>query len=266
LLKNRLLALLEGALDYLPVILTVLFAAVVSLIAGSSETPTDELLQWTLAVLALMATTQLIDRFRVLRSVDERLERLEHRSRASMSAGDFFMHQRPDLQERLRHARSIAISGVTLARTSVSLWAILRERLEHHVPVRIMALDPDHPASEIATYRMQRLRNPARIQSEVKHSLENFASLCEHRPELRETLELRVLPYAIPYGIWVIDSGTTKAELWVEIYSFRDALEPTFHLQPHRDGEWFTLFEGQFEKMWEVSRVWTPEDDSETSR
>lgn len=261
-LKNRLMTLLEAVLDYMPVIITVLFAAVVSLVAGSSQTPTDELLQWTLAVLALMATTQLIDRFRILRNLDERLERLETRNRESMSATDFFMSERPNLQERLRRARSIAISGVTLARTSVSLWAILRERLEQRVPIRIMALDPEHPASEIATYRMQRLRNPARIQSEVKHSLENFASLCEHRPELRESLELRVLPYAIPYGIWIIDSGSARAEVWVEIYSFRDALEPTFHLLPHRDAEWFTLFETQFEKMWDVSRVWEPPRDA----
>ena len=251
------LKLLEGALDYTPVIITVLFAALASLIATSSNTTAEELLQWTLAVLALMATTQLIDRFRILRSLEARVERLASRNREHMAAGDLFIRDRPDLQERLRQARSIAISGVSLARTSVSLWPILQERLEQRVPIRIMLLDPDHSAADVASYRIQRHQDPVRIRAEIRHALGNFAALSEQKPALSATFQLRLLPYAIPCGIWIIDGGSAKAEIWVEMYTFRETVEPTFHLLPHRDGEWFSLFEGQFEKMWDVSKAWT---------
>jgi hypothetical protein len=54
----------------------------------------------------------------------------------------------------------------------------------------------------------------------------------------------------------LIDADTPRAEIWVELYSFKDAPQPTFHLLPHRDGKWFDFFQGQFETMWNASTEW----------
>ena len=254
--KKRILKFLSYALDYAPIIITVLFATVASLIAINNDSDVPELMQWTLAILALMATTQLIDRFRILRSIDYRIEKLSDSSRGDVSANDFF-NTFPNLEERMKTAKSISICGISLARTSVNLWTVLHERLNKKAPVRILLVDPDHSIIDVAAYRLYRHQDPIRSKSEIENALGNFESLYSniHNNSL---FQLRLIPYVPPYGIWIIDGGTEKAELWVEIYSFRADTEPAFRLVPNRDLEWFSHFEQQFEKMWDVGRDWEP--------
>ncbi len=253
--KSILLKYIEYLLDYAPIIATVGVATLASLSAARSGITTDEMLQWTLVVLALLATTQLIDRFRLMRNLDIKVEQLIENLQVFKGANAFFIHRLPDLEERLRQAKSISINGITLSRTSDSFWGTFKRRLTEGAQIRLLVVDSEHQALEVAANRFFKHQDPNRLRRESEHALDNFESLMAELASKR-LFQVRLLPFVPPYGIWLIDANTPTAEIWVELYSFRDEPEPTFQLLPHRDGEWFVFFQRQFETMWDASREW----------
>jgi hypothetical protein len=112
------LKFVNSLLDYGPIILTVLFASLASLRASQSGTPTDQILQWLLLILVLLSTTQLIDRFRLLRGLERRLDILLKQDKSQVSARQLFNLRMPDLEDRLRKAKTIDHNGITLVNTS----------------------------------------------------------------------------------------------------------------------------------------------------
>ncbi len=254
---NRLLKFIGYILDYAPIIATVIVATLASLSAVRSGITADEMLQWVLVVLALLATTQLVDRFRLMRNLDVKVEQLLDSAQGLKGANAFFVQRLPDMEERLRQAKSISINGITLSRTSDSFWDTFKQRIAEGARIRILIVDPTHQALDIAANRFHKHQDPNRLRRESEHALDNFESLMAERVS-NESFRVRLLPFVPPYGIWLIDADTPRAEIWVELYSFRDEPEPTFHLLPHHDGEWFAFFQRQFETMWNASKEWHP--------
>jgi hypothetical protein len=245
--------------DYGPVIATVLAATLVSLASVRGRVELEEMLQWTLVILAGLATTQLLDRFRIMRNIDVKLDRLIDRSQGFGGATSFFSERIPHLEQRFRRAKSIAINGMTLSTTSDKLWGTFRQRLEDGAEIRLLLIDPKHPALQISAIRFHKHQDPQRVGREIAHTLDNLETLMVNT---KGSFQVRLLPYVPPYGIWVIDAGTPHAEIWVELYTFRDEPEPSFQLLPNRDGIWFAFFEQQFETMWNASRDWKPDSSS----
>lgn len=170
----------------------------------------------------------------------------------------FLVHRRPDLEERLRNARTIAINGITLAGTSAQLLTVFKDCFTRGGQVRLLLMDPENSALEVAGYRFYKHQDQEKLRREVRHALDNFETLLPCRSS-SEDCRIGLLPTLPPYGIWLIDVDTPKAEIWVEVYSFKDVTQPTFHLLPNRDEVWFDFFRRQFEGMWEARIPWEPE-------
>jgi len=253
--NSKRLMIINYALDYIPIIATVLLATFATLKAIQSPLPVSEVLQWVLVVLGLLATTQLIDRFRVIRSLDLKIDKLSESVNKGDGAKTFFIHHIPNLRERLLDAKSISINGITLSRTTDALWDVFKQQISGGGTVRLLLVDPDHSALEFAALRFQKHQDSVRLRREVKHALDNLESLAELDKNL---FQVRLLPFPPAFGIWAIDVGSPKAEIWVELYSFRDLPEPTFQLLPDRDGEWFYFFQKQFDQMWAIGKPWQP--------
>ena len=255
--KSRLPKYIEYVLDYGPVIATVMVATFASLSAVRSGITADEMLQWILVILALLATTQFLDRFRVMRDINAKADYLIEHAQGLSGADSFFVDRMPSLENRLRKAQSIAINGITLIRTSNSFWGTFKQRIEEGSQIRLLVVDPDHQAIVAAANRFHKHQDSDRLRREVEQAMDNFASLM-NQVNSKHLFQVRLLPAVPPYGIWLIDTDSPKAEMWVELYSFRDEPEPTFQLLPHRDGKRFTFFQSQFEMMWNASRIWEP--------
>ncbi len=171
------------------------------------------------------------------------------------SATNFFTRKIPDLESRLNEATSIAITGMTLMRTSISLWPTFKQRLEADAHLRFLIIDPDDQAVDVAANRFDKFQDPEKLKQEIKQALGNFETLITQK-KTNNVPQIRLFPGVPPYGIWLIDADTPTAEIWVEVYSFRDGPDPTFHLIAERDGEWFDFFQRQVEIMWAVSHPW----------
>lgn len=255
--KGKAYRYVNHVLDYGPVVVTVVVATLASLASARVGIATNEMLQWISIILALLATTQLLDRFRIMRDIDSKLERLIDRSQGISGATSFFAERIPYLEERFHKARSIAINGMTLSTTSDKFWGTFKQRIEDGAEIRLVIIDPEHPALSVAANRFHKHQDPQRVKREIEHTLDNLESLME-RTGSKGSFQVRLLPYIPPYGIQLIDANSSQAEIWVELYTFRDEPEPSFHLIPSRDGAWFAFFQQQFETMWNASRDWKP--------
>ena len=252
--RNRsILPIFFHLLDYGPIILTTVLATVASLRAIKSDISAGEIQQWILVVLGLLATTQLVDRFRIIREIETKINTIASGAQGQVGVGAVYKSHIPDLRDRVRGAKSVAISGISLSRTSADMWAVFRERLEVGGDVRLLLVDPEHSALQFAAARFQKHQDPDRLKREIQHALDNLEPLSKIT---RGSFSLRFMPMSPPYGIWVIDPGQPHAEIWVELYSFRDLPEPAFQLLPERDSEWFSFFQRQFELMWVSGREW----------
>lgn len=65
-----------AVIDYGPPVITLIFGSVVILEAQRRSVPIEQMLNWVLTILVLLATTQLIDRLRRLRSIESRLSEI----------------------------------------------------------------------------------------------------------------------------------------------------------------------------------------------
>ena len=244
-------------LDYGPIVITVVAATAASIFAIRTDTSAEELLQWVIIVLGFLATTQLIDKFRTLRKIESKLDELANQQR--LGAEEFFKKDFIDLQERIANESSVAINGITLVRTSNTFLVSFRRCLRNGGQVRILITDPEHPAIQIAAARFEKHQNFEKIQSECRLSLDNFEALARDK-DLGKRFKVGLAPISPAFGIWLIDAGTPKAEIWAELYGFRAEHDPVIHLLPYRDGSWFEYFQKQFESMWSTSKQWKPDN------
>jgi len=244
-------------LDYGPIILTVLAATTVSVLATSSSITIEQLVQSVLLVLALLATTQLIDRFRLLRNLDQKVDTILENSASKAGIDQLFLDRKPSLVERLQQAKTIDHNGITLVGTSNNMIAVFTDCVTKGGRIRLLMVDPSDKALEVAAQRFLKHQDSAMFRREAEHALDNFSSIYKE-PKSKNNFKIGFVHIVPPYSIWVIDANTSRAEVWVSLYSFRDDPEPTLHILPYKDEKYFRFFQRQFELMWQASTSWTP--------
>jgi len=243
---------INHVLDFGPIIATVFVAAFASLRATRGSITSSEMLQLVLIVLTLLATTQMVDRFRILRDIDTKIGKLIKVTQGPTRASSFFQGTFIELDDRIRRAKTVAVNGLTLIITSNKSYGALQECLSNGGQVRLIVVAPDHPAMEIATARFHKHQDLKFIQNDARQALHNFKSLRDSVRD-KDRLQVRLSPFVPPYAIWLIDADSAEAEIHIGIYPFRERYHPSFGLVRSQDKEWFDYFQTQFEKMWEAS-------------
>lgn len=264
--------------DNITVLLTIGFAGYIIYRREVAHPPvdTDDLLTAILWVLGLLATSEVVERYRRLGSIENSVKRglslLESRFTDRPSAIAFF--QRPqDVVLDVQSANQIDMCGVTLTATVNKQFSNLRERLRKGARVRLLVIDPDSLAAQMsaqrstgeddANYFLTRLEATLR---DIEYLQKSWAEPRPHQDVSTEqgSLSVRFLPYAPSFGTISLDAGSSNGKVFVEIYphkTYKD--QPAFDLTPYRDGEWYNFFVEQFEQMWQSGKPWVPGIDSD---
>lgn len=158
------------------------------------------------------------------------------------------------LDEALRNARDIRLSGVTLTRFLGEHRSAVRVLLSSGAKVRAIVLDPDAGGVEQAGLRC--------VETSVNYYQPRLASAIGMFKELAEketsgSIELRGVPYLPAFGLTMTEPETSGGRIYVEQYHHRTAEpHPTFCLLYDRDrnGQFYNFFLGQFEILWESAR------------
>jgi hypothetical protein len=207
---------------------------------------TDALLTAILGVLGLLATSEIVERYRRLNSIEESTKRalalLESRFTDRPSAIAFF-EQPPRFDSYVQGANQIDLCGVTLSSTINKLFGNLRERLKQGAKIRLLVIDPDSLAPNMAARRSDEPDDVDYYRTRLEASLRDIDHLHnswqEHRAQQDSTLKrgnfsVRLLSYAPSFGFLGFDAGRPNGIMFIEVYPQGRGYEspPTFNLTP----------------------------------
>ncbi|RIK78203.1 hypothetical protein DCC62_07950 [candidate division KSB1 bacterium] len=262
----------EFLIDNFTILLTIGFAGFIIYRREVAQiaVSTDDLLTGILGVLALLATSEIVERYRRLNSIERAVNRslsfLENRFTDRASAIAFFK-KHSNLDQYFEGANQIDLCGVTLTTTINKQFGNLRERLQAGARIRILVVDPDSTALKMSAERSTspedvdyyRVRLDATLR-EIEYlfkSWDDFKSL-QTSSSRTASLSVRLLSYAPSFGILSFDANQDNGIALVEIYphKFGHKSPPTFDLTSQRDGNWYKYFIDQFDEMWNVARPW----------
>jgi len=265
--------LISFLIDNITVLLTIGFAGYIIYRQELAHMAfsTDELLTAILGVLGLLATSEIIERYRRLNSINESVKRalslLESRFTDRPSAIAFF-EKPPRLDSYVQAAEQIDLCGVTLSSTINKLFGNLRERLRQGANIRLLVIDPDSLAPQMSAQRSEEPDDTDYYRTRLEATLKDIEYLHKNWQEYqvqqgasKGSFFVRLLSYAPSFGLLSFDANRSNGIVFIEIYPHGSGYEspPMFNLTPYRDGEWYKYFTEQFEQMWEGAKLWQPQ-------
>lgn len=254
-MRQRLEKALWFVVDNGPTLLTIGFAAYVIALAQTSQISTEILLQWILAILGLLAISELVERFRKIRNIEQTnlkiLSVVENKFTDRPSADRFFSKRLPALDAYFEKASDIRLSGVALQRTVRENIDVLRNRLKEGASIQIILVDPKGAAA-------QRIADPTanlsieHLQANTQITIQNLKWL-NQSPETKGNIELKFIDEGLHFNIVAIDSNREYGVIFVEFFPQRwvRGSRPRIELTSKRDEYWFGYFKDQFDKMWQ---------------
>ena len=254
-MKRRIESIFWFTIENGPTILTIGFAGYVIALAQTTALSTEVMLSWILAILGLLAISELVERLSKLRRLEEMsrktLKVIESKFGERGSADDFFMSRLPSIRSHIEKALDIRLCGVVLQRTTRENLDVFAKQLKEGASIKIMVLDPNSSAA-------RRLIKPGTnitmdtVQANSQITIQNLKWLAK-LPESKGTVELRFIDEDLYFNVLAFDPDKEYGTIFVEFYPQRWALgsRPRIELNVRRDGTWFNYFKNQFDKLWE---------------
>ncbi|WP_218011222.1 hypothetical protein [Herbidospora mongoliensis] len=227
--------------DNLDLYLLAVVALVFTVLGSVGLADTSVLISVTLAVLALLAFSQIKSRKQVAAVAAE----------AGLLRDDF----PADLPARRAGARDFLFIGRSMARTANTMRGDLRRMLAAGARVRVLVVDPGDEVMVASSARHSGADvDPALLAGRIRSVLAELA-------HLRETtggdLQIRVAGFVPSIGVNAIDTATPGGLICVQHFEHRPEIEsgPILTLRPH-DGLWYQRFAAEAERMWNDGTPW----------
>ncbi|HVQ36492.1 MAG TPA: DUF4062 domain-containing protein, partial [Pyrinomonadaceae bacterium] len=170
-------------------------------------------------------------------------------------------------QDCFRTAKEIVIAGYAQNRMMVAYSAEIERILKNKGTAKIIVLDPDGQAVELANVRSS---NPSEIdESRFQHkaALARLNAIQKRVGTLGD-LQIRLIDYLLPYTIYGFDlSNEESATIFVWLTPFQEPSisRPGFILRKQSDARWFTFFQLQFSRLWDWEATREYDSDIRTS-
>jgi hypothetical protein len=248
-------------LEQVPAVLTVLVAALAMAISQIWAFNTNTLILLVLTVVALLATSELIARYRQIRRIDKNTQRMhdliETQVGGQLSAEVFFCRKAPSFDTLIRDATDIRLLGANLMGITSEFRRVLIDRLRAGASVKLIILNPASSAVEAASYR----NGDRNIEAwHLRFGTTRF-NLDFMKKTLggQQKLQVHVIPYPPTFQLWMFDVETPEGTIVVEIYPHQAtdmAYTPVFVLKANRDRTWYEYFRRQFDVTWANSEEW----------
>ena len=248
---NVLLVITEHA----PTILTVFIGAYVVLKNQEKAYEVTKLLEWIITILALIATSMLIERFIRLSKIEKAVEEintsLKNKSdKASLDGILLNRKQLEPLEERLQFSKNIQIVGASLFRLTTEYMGFFEEKALEGCKFQFLLLNPDCELTKLtATYVVYEIANVETYISNVQTAIEN---LKKFKTKFSDYVEIKIIDYIPAYSMIITDSEKDIGTIRIEFYPFSVPTRERPHivLQKSREPVWYKFFQKQFESMW----------------
>ena len=204
--------------------------------------PDNWLASITLAVLALLAISNLGNRYKLEMLLEQK------------AMEDLFLEEYPQTRtDEMRRANELWMVGINLHRTLyANPW--LGEKLQNKHKIKVLLLNPKTGALKYVVSRFASEHNQAeeeaRKRSTIKESLGTLSKFMKRYPDC---LEVRITDYPLSFGSFAIDISSPKGIIYIEQYNYKMSGKndlPKFFLKP-KDGVWYEHYKKQIMVLWE---------------
>ena len=224
---------------------TVAVAIVLAMLNVIGIAPQTWVAPLILAVLALFAIATLMNR--------HKLETLLQT--INQASGKLLLGSYPaDLESDVERAKELWIVGVSLYATTMKYYSSLEKKLKEGCSIKILLVNPDGPAIQMAATRKY---GPVNVEDERTRVRTSLQRLCELQKVAEGRLEIRTLDNPLTFGAFAIDPETSGGVLYVEHYGFKTRRENVRKLVLHRNDEgWYNSIKIEIYDLWEAGTRW----------
>ena len=123
--------------------------------------------------------------------------------------------------------------------------------------VKVMIVDPDSKAIELAEERNIRPTDIDQARSEAKATIKQLCHLREEAGKLAGKLEVRTIQHPLSYAAFGVNLGNSSGTIYISHFAFKmePGSEPKMVLRV-KDGHWFDFYKNEIFNMWESGVEW----------
>lgn len=257
-MKKRLNEIFNFVLENGPTIITIAVAAYILIISEADSVSAETKLQFILAILGLLAISELIMRIRKMQRIEDYASKtyqaIQNRMGERASADGFFFKKLPSLESHFLNAMKIDLYGVSLQHTIRDNIELLAQRLSQGASIRVIILDPEFSISEDITNSDENFI-PGKLKLNINATIENLKWLnIQHGS--KGTVKAKVVTKSPFFNIIAADTDKEFGSIYIELFPQRwvTSVRPRFELLPNRDAYWFQFYKDQFEEIWKSAR------------
>jgi hypothetical protein len=251
--------------ENLPSLLTVAFAAYVLIQSQRATLQVMEVLLWLLGIVGLLATSELVERFRHLKRIeDTSLRTLNAIQAMAIPDAENILKDRQAVIDNIRkanRAKEIWMCGYSLVHLVRAHEGFFLERLKDGCNLRFLLLKPGCDV----THMLDRLMTPKPGQligdiDAVLACLRRIRASADSATSGQ--VEIRLLKTVPTFSLIIVDPGQPNG--WVQVGPY-----PSYHNVPldtgrpqlflnRSEGRWYKFFCDQFQRLWNDPRYSEP--------
>lgn len=156
-----------------------------------------------------------------------------------------------NLHEQILDSEDLYFIGVTLEKTIINYYSHFSEKLKKGHKIRILMVNPDSNALDIAETRNFTPTNSDSTRVKMK---QNINSLCLLMEKFRDNISVRLINNSLTHGLVGVNMGKKNGQLFVEHYPYKTigGSLPKFVLKKGENMDrWYTFFQDEAEIFWQ---------------
>jgi hypothetical protein len=197
----------------------------------------------TLAVLALLAFSSLVNR----RKLEETIDKL------SRDQDILLAHFPPNREDDMKGAKELWLIGLILNKTINNHYSLLHEKLNRGDHIRILIVNPNSPYGGLIS---RRKFSPDTLEDVQNYQRLTLSKLCSLKKLAPQNIEIRTTNYPPFFGALVTDLESIEGVIYIEQYSYQMEDDLPKFVFRQSDTKWFQYYSQQIMKMWNDSDEW----------
>ncbi|MCP4352155.1 MAG: hypothetical protein GY795_42375 [Desulfobacterales bacterium] len=189
-------------------------------------------------------------------NISERLNQfIEEFNKSKLSTARLFFKKKNNISFIINESSTFDLCGVTLSSTLKRYKTELHNRLWKGAKIRILLISEDQIATSAAAFRSQ-LNTSNDYEEKLKIAVKDIEHIDakwseEDNPDKKGILQVKKMKYPPSMSIFAFNKNQADGRIFIEFFPHKNPdNSPEFQLDHHNDGEWYTFFIKQFEKMW----------------
>jgi hypothetical protein len=222
--------------------ITIIVAVILSVLGMLGLATNTWLTNSTLAVLALLAFTNLLNR--------HKLEETLHQHTTS----HFFIEEYPEsVNYDIINAKELWLIGFHLARTITNYAQVLDEKLSRKERIKVLLIDPNSEAVQYIHASIRYAMTLDQFKGKILTSLTILAELGKKYPG---RLEVRLIDFPLTFGTYSMNIKSPNGIMYIELYKYKTkGCEIRFVLH-QKDARCYESYSGQVEELWQAGKVY----------